>query len=339
MTESRQNMVVGVFALTSVVVLVAMIFIFGGGQHLFEDTYDIQVHFPGGLNGVQEGQGVTLYGKRVGETKTVEFWDAEKMQDGVKVVVAIEAEYDIPADCEMRVAASIMGFGRPNIEIVVKPTADERKLPRDGSGVIMGGSRHPLDQVVPPHMQTTLENATKEIANLAAALTPVGKNLSRMLESRDVSDVDLQKVSANLDSVIQRFDTVLKNVNVVIGDPQNIRNFSETLANARQISEDGVTLTKNITQISEDGKQTIKDANQLLTRLAMATDDMSRVLQDLDRTIVQMNEGKGTAGLLLNDNRLYEEMVLTARRMSKMIDDFREVLDMAKRGDLRIKAF
>ncbi len=339
MTESRQNMIVGVFALTSVLVLVVMIFMFGGGSGLFTDTYNIEVYFKTALHGVQEGQGVTLYGKRIGETKGVEFINEDRMQDGVKVIVAVESQYELPASSVMKVASSIMGFGRPNIEIEVTQPDDPAKLPRDGTGTINGMVVHPLDQVLPPHMQTTLETAAEEFASLAAALTPVSENLNRLLESRDVEDVDLDKVSANLDSSIQRLDTVLKNINVIIGDPQNVENFAEVLANAREFTERGIDVADNFAQLSADGQETVAHMNDLLTRLSMTADDMSSVLKNLDRTIVQINEGKGTAGLFLHDNRLYEEMVLTARRMSKTLDDFREVLDMAKRGELRIKAF
>ncbi len=43
--------------------------------------------------------------------------------------------------------------------------------------------------------------------------------------------------------------------------------------------------------------------------------------------------------MFLRDNRLYEELVLTTRRLTKALDDMREVLDIAKQGKLRIKAF
>lgn len=338
MSERRQTTIVGVFTLAGLGVLCALVFMFGGGRTLFASTYHINAHFPKGLTGVQPGQGVTLYGKRIGETAAVDFWNPDRMEEGVKVVIAIEQKYDLSAACEMVVATSIMGIGRPDVRIYVLDPNDRRKLPRDGTGSITGRMVHPLDQVVPPHMQATLEQAAADLGALAKALTPVAENLDRLLQARDVKEVDLQKVSANLDTVVQRFDAALKNVNVVLGDEQNQANFKETLASMRKMSESGAAVMDDLKEMSGDGKVTMKDAGVLMRRLTGAADDISAVLKRLDQTLALLNDKQGSLGLLLNDNRLYEEMVLSARRLTKALDDMREVLDLAKQGKLRIKA-
>lgn len=339
MSQQRQTTIVGLFALAGLGVLCTLVFLFGGGRMLFADTYDINVHFPQGLAGVQAGQGVTLYGKRIGETRAVDFWNDQKMEEGVKIVVSVENKYELPKASEMIVATSIMGIGRPNIQLVVLDPKDPRKLPKDGTGSITGQMVNPLDQVVPPHMQSTIEEATKNIGALAQALKPAAENLARLLEARDIKQVDLQQVTANLDTVIQRFDAALKSVNVVLGDEQNQVNFKETLANARKMSESGTVLMENLNAMSEDGKATMKDVSVLMRKLAGTADDMSSVLKRMDQTLALLNNKEGSLGLLLNDNRLYEEMVLSARRLTKALDDMREVLDIAKQGKLRIKAF
>jgi phospholipid/cholesterol/gamma-HCH transport system substrate-binding protein len=339
MSEERQTTIVGLFTLGGLVVLCLLVFLFGGGRTLFASTYPISVHFPQGLIGVQSGQGVTLYGKRIGETKAVNFWNDQRMEEGVKVVVAVEKQFRLPAACEMVVATSIMSIGRPTVQIVIVDPRDSRKLPTDGTGLISGRMVHPLDQVVPPHMQTALEQATKDIGGLAQALTPVAENLNRLLQTRDLKEVDLQHAAANVDTVVQRFDAVLKNLNAVLGDEQNQGNLREALANARKMSESGVVVMQNLTEMSEDGKIAVKDADALMRNLASTADDFSCVLRTMDQTLALLNDRQGSMGLFLNDNRLYEEMVLSARRLTKALDDMREVLDLAKQGKLRIKAF
>jgi len=339
MSQQRQTTIVGIFTLAGMGVMCALVFMFGGGRMFFTSTYDINVHFPQGLTGVQPGQGVTLYGKRIGETKAVDFWNDQKMEEGVKVIVSVENQYDLPLASEMIVATSIMGIGRPTIQLVVRDPKNPNKLPRDGAGSILGEMVNPLDQVVSPHMQSTFESAAKNIGELAAALKPAAENLTRLLEARDVKQVDLQQVTANLDTVLQRLDVSLKNLNAVLGDEQNQVNFKETLANARKMTESGAVLMDNLNAFSEDGRATVKDASALMRKLASTADDMSSVLKRMDQTLALLNDKQGSLGLMLNDNRLYEEMVLSARRLTKALDDIREVLDLAKQGKLRIKAF
>ena len=339
MSGRRQTTIVGIFTLAGIGVMCTLVFMFGGGRMFFSSTYDINIHFDKGLVGVQTGQGVTMYGKRIGETRAVDFWNPQKMQEGVKVVVAIDGKYEIPALSQATVVSNIMGIGRPTVQIEVIDPRDATKLPRDGRGTIMGEMVQPLDQVLPQNMLRDIKQATEDIGALAKALQPVAQNLDRLLESRDIKQVDLQQVAANLDTVIQRFDLVLKNVNTVLGDEQNQANLREMLANARKMSETGTAVMDNLKSMSEDGMVTMKDADALARKLISTADDMSSVLKRMDQTIAMLNDKQGSLGLMLNDNRLYEEMVLSARRLTTMLDDMREVLDQVRQGKLRIKAF
>jgi phospholipid/cholesterol/gamma-HCH transport system substrate-binding protein len=338
MTGRRQTTIVGIFTLAGIAALCALVFMFGGGEMLFASTYNISVHFQKGLVGVQAGQGVTMYGKRIGETKAVEFWNEQKMEEGVKVVVAVDGKYAIPASSKATVVANIMGIGRPTVQIEVTNPQDAAKLPKNGTGQILGEMVQPLDQVLPKNMLADLRKSIEDIGALAEALKPVAQNLNRLLESRDIQKVDMHEAVANLDTVVQRFDTALKNVNAILGDQQNQTNFREVLANARRMSESGTVAMENLRAMTEDGKGTIKDADALMRKLVSTADDLSTVLKRMDQTLALLNDKQGSLGLMLNDNRLYEEMVLSARRLTKMIDDMREVLDLAKQGKLRIKA-
>jgi phospholipid/cholesterol/gamma-HCH transport system substrate-binding protein len=338
MSARRQTTIVGAFTLAGIGVMCVLVFMFGGGRMFFSSTYDINIHFGKGLVGVQAGQGVTMYGKRIGETKAVDFWNEHKVQEGVKVIVAVDGKYAIPTASKATVVANIMGIGRPTVQIEVTDPADTARLPRDGKGEISGEMVEPLDQVLPKHMLSDIKQATEDIGALAQALKPVAENLNRLLESRDVKQVDLHEVAANLDSVVQRFDLALKNVNVILGDEQNQANLKEMLANAKKMSESGTVVMDNLKSMSEDGKATMKDTGALMRKLASTADDLSSVLKRMDQTLALLNDKQGSLGLMLNDNRLYEEMVLSARRLTKMIDDMREVLDLAKQGKLRIKA-
>jgi len=338
MPARHQSTIVGIFVLFGIVVLGGLVIAFGGGRTLFADTYDIQVIFPEGMMGVQEGQGVTLNGKRVGETRDIRFVDPGSLEKGVAVRVVVEG-FPLPASCEMLVAAPIMGIGKPLLQLVVVNPADTRKLPTDGSARISGRMLRNIDQIIPKDTHETLVTATRHISELAAALKPVAENLGLLLERREMQQVDQHGIVANLATLIQRFDATLRSLNAVIGDEANRANFRDTLANARRISESGVTTMQHAAEISGQGRQLVADTTQLLRQLTGVAEAMSALLTRMDSVAVAMNARTGTVGLLLNDNRLYEEMLLTARRMTKMMDDMREVLDLAKRGQLKIKAF
>ncbi len=339
MNEARLNTIVGLFAVVGIAVLAVLVFIYGGGRGLFQDTYEIRVHFEEGVVGVQEGQGVTLFGKRIGETKDIEFIQKPLTgqvlpEAGVYVVVAIDGRYSVPTSAEMTVATSIMGLGRPLIRLEWADSEDTNYLPRDGRGVIKGRMIPVIDQLLPPDMQATLTSATRHIGTLADALTPAARNLGRLLDERDIERVDLQELTANLDTVIQRFDLTLKNVNLILGDPQNQDNFRVALANARKMSESGVVLVDNLTLMSEDGKQVMKDVGELTRQLIATANDVSSVLKRIDTALALMTDGQGSAALFLRDNRLYEELVLSIRRLQTTLEAVQEAF---RDGRLRMR--
>lgn len=337
MAEKQQATIVGFFILMGMIILGGLVMAFGGGRTLFVDAYKLNVLFPDGVEGVQEGQAVTLNGKRIGETKELRFADENDLSKGVIVIVSVEG-FELPSAVEMRVWPNLMGLGKPPIAVVVTDPANEGRLSMDGTATIHGVLLPRMDQLIPKEMQSTFLSAAHHIGELADALRPAAENLGRLLEERAISDVDRASVTANLDTLVQRFDATLKAVLAVIGDTKNQDNLADVLANTRKMSESGVTAMENIRDITGDGKQVAKDLSVLLQRLASATDDLSTVLQRLDQTVALMQSKSGTVGKLFTDDRLYEEMLLSTKRLTKMLDDMREVLDLAKKGQLRIKA-
>lgn len=337
MNEGRRNTIVGLFAMFGVVAMTALVFMFGGGKSWFSNRYSIRVYFPNGVIGVAEGQGVTLNGKRIGETTGVVFHDEKDVSKGVDVLVAVDEQYKLPADAQVRVAASIMGFGRPAIQLIVGDKPGSAKLQPNGE--IHGEMVAMIDQLLPSEIRGTLTKSAEQMGELAEAMRPVSVELVRLLEHRNIDDVNLHTVTANLDTVVQRMDTGLKNINDVLGDVQNQENLRQMLANGRTMTERGTLLVDDLRGAAADGRALFTQGQRLMQTMAGISDQANALLVQLNKTATQMNEGQGTAGLFLRDNRLYEELVLSARRLTKALDDIRDVMEMAKRGELKIKAF
>ncbi len=337
MRESHYKTIVGVFALVCLSILGILVIMFSGSQTLFAKTYPLNIRFEGGVVGVQAGQSVTLNGVRVGQTKKVEFWNSEHVEEGIRVIVTMEAKYGIPEGASVSVASSIMGFGKPAIMINVAGLHEAPDLPRDGTAVINGVMTNVLDQMLPPDMQATLVGSFEGIKTLADALKPVAANLEILLQQRDVSAVDAEQAVANLSTLVQRFDQVLKNVNTLVADAQNVENLRATLANARVMSERGAEVMEKLYSLGERGSGMADEATELIRDLRGSVEKISLVLTEFNKTAAALNDTKGTAGMLMNDNRLYEELVLSARRLSAALDELRAAMEIMKKDGIRLK--
>lgn len=349
MNERKQNLIVGLFAIGGIGVLAVLVLMFGDVlTFLTMRTYEVQVVFrKGATAAVREGTAVTLNGKRVGQTKSIDFIKPARPADGIVVRVAIDGRYGIPTGTKAQVLTSLMGFGRPALQLLVTDAvANNPELPRNGAAEIDGDLVPMLDQLLPPQMQTTLTTATEQIGRLADALTPVASDMHRLLDVRTIDDVDreaAEKLTANLYTAVQRLDSTLKSLNLVVGDPTNRENFAATMANVRRTSDEFALLTRDFRASLGKWDQTLDtvktNVDSTGRKLADVADSADRLLGTAQKSFVLMNEGKGTAGLFLNDNRLYESMVLTTDRLSKAIDELREIMSLMKKGELKYRVF
>jgi hypothetical protein len=228
-------------------------------------------------------------------------------------------------------------MGQPMIDIV-PPTTPRESLPMNGKAEIHGEVRNVMESMVSPRFMTTLEKTTAQIGELAAAMTPTAQAVTDILEKRTINEVEApgaeeQGVTANLYTAVERLHRVLKHFDDVLGDPENQMNLKMTLATFREASEQtklaaiefkelgaGTRVTARKVDVIADKLDTTLDSanthiNNIGDELIQLTDKMSKLLDHLVRVGSDLSEGEGTAGLLLRDPKLYDELMLTVKRL------------------------
>ena len=341
MSETRRNVLVGVFMLAGLGAAGTVMVLFGeypawlGGAE-WELTIRVDR-----LSGVREGTLINMNGVEVGRVDRLEFTDPQRPHEGVKIIARIKTKYDIPQDTRAAIYVSPIGLGRSRIEFVVPPQKGEaRMLPRDKAS-IQGEMANMLEDVLPPTMLPTLERTALEIGNLAAELQPVAADLHDMFEKRTVQEVDdravaAQEVTATLYTVIERFDETLKHWNEVMGDPEVKQGMREAVVNVRDFTEDGkatfetlrktsATFEADLERISDEILAAVQDARAQINRIGPLLDNTAELTENLNKVALQLNEGEGTVGRLLDDARLYEALLISIERITDLVDTFRRL--------------
>lgn len=341
MSEFRRNLLVGFFMLAGLGTAATLMVLFG--EHptwLGGAEYELSIRV-NRLSGVQEGTPIHMNGVEVGRVGRVEFVNAHKPYEGVKIIALIRNQYDIPKGTRAVILSSPIGIGRTRIELAVSITGDELiMLPREGAG-IRGEMGNPLADILPPTLMPTLERTGLEIGNLAADLRPVASDLHDLLEKRTVGEVDdpaasARRITATLHTVVQRFDETLRHWNDIMGDPefkagvrQSVENIRDMTADGKQtfadLRETAATLKTDVRQISDELQMAVQDARGQINRLGPVLDGTAELAGNLNRVAVQMAEGEGTLGLLLRDARLYEAMRVSLERLTDLIDSLRRL--------------
>jgi phospholipid/cholesterol/gamma-HCH transport system substrate-binding protein len=354
MSETRHNFWVGLFVLCGLTALGALIVLFGQGPTwlIGGDRYTLNIFFDY-ASGIRAGTQVTVSGKEIGRVTEVGFRDPNNLTLGVKVVVAIENQYELPRGSRAETfQAGFLAGGRPPISIIPGPSDAVPLQPGEElRGVILSAT----DSIFPTGVVDTFEKSATQIGEAAGALKPVLQDLHEIMQPRSTAEVDMPGgPPGNLSTAMARIDGTLRNVNEIIGDPELQQQVKDSVANIHEITEDGKIVLADLKEAATGVKEVVADAKTLvgngqaslqkmdghMDRLARKGVDFfeggSRVLDEVHMTTQHINQGEGTVGRLITDGKLYEAMVLTFRRLAETTEEFRLLVKDWQEGKVRV---
>ncbi len=354
MSETRRNLWVGTFALFGLLSLGTLIVLFGKMPSWIAsgNAYEVRIDF-GFVSGVREGTLVTMGGKTIGRVTGVDFKNVEHIDRGITVVTTIDGAYRLPANCRAVTNEAIMGMGRPEIRIVVDVATDGYLAANQS---ILGRTTPAVETIFPPPVVDTLQTSATQIGEAAGALTPVLHDLHEILVKRDVSEVDAPGGQpGNLSTAMARFDSMLKHFNEVFGEPAVQSQVRDGIANLHKMSVD---LQAAVVQFNEFAKEARAvaaeaklltgkagetldslDANVQRVARALTTDleKASLVLDGLAVVALRIKRGEGTLGKFVQDERLFESMVLTFKRLTETLDEMKKLVGDVRSGKVKIR--
>lgn len=322
MNESQRNIIVGLTAFAALVGLAGLLVLFGYVPSYMKTGYEVRVmlNHAGGLHA---DSGVTLSGISIGQVTSVQLTPD---RSGVIVTALIEPEYRIPAGASVRVSAPVFGGGATIDFAARKPdpqAADEvAYLPTDGSAVVDG-------KVISSYAQ--LERLSEKIEQVALEWSGVGTRVKELIAPRDPAQVDAGDIDANLSTVLVRVDSRLSEIEDIVegirrytDDQQMYEDVRQTVSNSRQVAERVTGHVETVAQRVDQVSETMNEAvTTLRNRYVAAANDLTKAVDSTRKLIDKVRDGKGTAGKLVNDPALYDNLDDAGKRLQKAIDELR----------------
>lgn len=334
MNEKARNALVGFFVVASLAALGVLMVWFGETpKWLRQSEWTLRITGVRDLQGIGEGSPINLNGVEIGRVDQLEFEDISRPDQGVAIVAGIEKRYSIPVGATARVFGATLGFGGGRVEIIVEPGVEAVALPKDNAR-IPGEMRSVIGELISKDLVNSVERAVANIANLTGEWTPVGSNLSTLLEQRSVAAVerggiDGKPLAPNVATIVERLDQLVRNVNAVLGDQDvqgDLRTAVGDLKSATtQLREILIVWTRESRRLSDNLNDGVDRAEQHLdlsfTKLNHVLDNLDAAASSLANVLTSTAQGKGTAGLFAHDERLYEAAVLSLLRFSEVMQN------------------
>lgn len=142
---------------------------------------------------------------------------------------------------------------------------------------------------------------------------------------------DVQK---KLQDTIDTMSDLMDNMNIIIGDSENQANFKATLENFAVVTAQAQDLLASIQELSDTGTEQVA---LLGDKFGRVSEELEGVLSEMRQLIAKIDSGQGTAGKLVNDGRLYENLLESSQELELTLQQLKEWAADAREKGVRIK--
>lgn len=313
--QRRRNIIVGTFVLVALTAFGWLVFKFGDLPTAISrfTSYQVYVQFAS-VPGVQSNTPVRLGGYQVG--RVIEVMAPQMRRDRktkltylqTLVILAIDKDYiTIPSNADVKLMKR--GLGSSYIEICIDPT-------------------RPLEPTDPNRPET--------------AYLQHGMMLQGAVGM--VSEFFPEESQEKFEQLVNSLCTLISNANEIFGDKQNKENIKATLTNLAEVTAQAKATLKEVQQFASTTQATVRNVDHKLTEVADAAlesgEELNAVARELRAVLEKLNSGEGTAAKLLNDGRLYENLLDSTEELRLALEEFKQLMEKTKKkGGIGFKVF
>lgn len=258
------------------------------------------------VNGLGPSNPVFINGVRVGQVGKVYF--DPSLNGDIIVQLVFTDKFPVPQNSTARIF-SVDLMGSKGIEILLGP----------GPKIAMNGDTLRAD------VETSLKDAVNQ------QIMPLKLKAEDLLSSIDTMVIAVQGIF-NKDA-LEDLNASIKSIRHTFGNLESTSQNLDTLV----ILQSGrlSSILYNIDMITRNLNNNSGEINRILGNLAMVSDTLAKtnisgVVQKIDKTISELasimarvDKGQGTLGLLVNDDKLYNDLQKSVSELNKLLEDIR----------------
>ena len=311
-TQRRRNMIVGVFVVLGICALIWLIFKFRDLPTTVTKmgSFEVYVQFPT-APGVQTDTPVRFCGYQIGRVTKVMPPDIRKdMVTGLEyyqtvVVLSIDNKYPtIPSNIDVKLMSR--GLGSSYIELKLYP---ERPA-------------EPLD----PDRPETIYLVDKILLQGSTGMT---------------SGFFPEESQKKLEDLVDGLRILVANANDILGDRSNKQNLKKTIANLTEASSEAKRTIEEFRKFAIAGKTTLTNVDtkseELIVALVDTSEEISKASAQMRVILEKINEGPGSAAMLINDGRFYESLLEDTQQLQLLLDELKAFITRARVSGIPLK--
>lgn len=323
MSPYRRNILLGITVLGAVTIFAWMILKFSTKTAEIFGPPQMPLQFVSTrADGLSEGSGVYYLGVNVGRVTNI-----VRSQDGrgVTIHAEVDREPPLPGNVHADITQSNLIGGASNIYLELDT--------KEPAGALIASSTLHANYVGLQLLPPTVADAATQIAGMSEDI----RKLSQQLRQSNIID-DMDRAIKNIDEQAGKFGKVMDSAQSLLGDQKMRDDLQAAIASIRHTTEQTDHIAGKLDALSDSLKSTsdtagvtLKDAQQHMDELSKQVGDrltqIAGLLASVQGITEKLNRGTGTAGQLLNDPRLYEALVDSAKQLSLTVTELRLLVE------------
>ena len=288
---------IGFFAIASIIALV-----FGvnylKGINILNDNSDVYAVYEN-IGGLQVGSPVLVNGYKVGMVSNIDL--LTEQNQNLLVTISLDKEFDMAKNTVCKIVNQDL-MGTKGIALIL---GDTNELVRGGDTLI-GGIEATLQDEVNAQILPLKNKAEELIGSIDSLMMIVTAVLNK--DTRD----NLRNSLSSLDKTFELMSQTMVRVDSMV-----------------DINDDRIAkVVKNLESITSNLESSNGEIKTILTNFATLSDslvkaDIATVLQNVSDITTKINNGEGSIGLFLKDDKIYANFEKSTRELASLLEDIK----------------
>lgn len=285
-------------ALTAIAIVVLILgFSYLKGSNITERNDKLYAVFPS-VRGLAVSNAVFINGLQVG--KVAAMHEKDKNLSGIVITINLEKDINIPSNSVITISSELLTATA--LDIVL---GDSRTYAKDGDTLATKENISVMGEFT-KSVNPAINNANQALVQLQMLI----KRLNEIVDPR--TQTNIQGIVASLNSTARSLDHLMN---------ERTGKLARSLDNVESITGN---LAKNNDKINNTLTNLDKASGNFANlKLEETMQSLRNTMTKLEGSVSKIDSKEGTLGLLLNDTKLYDQLLLTNRSLTTLLDDLR----------------
>ena len=269
------------------------------GTNIFKNNITFYALYQN-IDGLQIGAPVTVSGFKVGSVTDIDM--LTESNNNLLVTINIEKELVVPKESILKIVNQDL-MGTKGVNLIFSSSSDNAS-----SGDTLSSS---LESSLQDEVNAQILPFKRKAEELIVSIDSVMMIVTAVL-NKDARK-DLSKSIESLGETFSLMSSSMKKVDGIID------------ANEEKISN----IIFNMESILSNIEESNSSVNSILSNMSLISDSLSNsnltsLVNNFNTLMTQINSKEGSAGLLLNDDKLYTNLEKTTKELSELIKDIKD---------------